>query len=321
MCWFHGENGVGDQYKNHELTTRKIFNIVDQLQQYLPSIYVGGSEPFLRGDFIEILEYIKKRNIPVSFTTNGTLLDSGKIGKIVEIGVDTVYFSIDGNEELHDQIRGRGVFQKVTQSVRNISEYKKRRASIKPVIIVNTTITSNLIGHIQEALDAIRNSTDDGADFYRLHHLWYLTPGELSRHQSAITTKFGCYALGAASHVIPGSCRLDPAKLSDEIKNIRRSPKIKTYPNLSNTDILKYYSEGTGVRKRCVAPFFAAVIKPNGDVKFCPDEWIDDYILGNILNDSFHNIWNNKQAQNFRRVLLREKHFPCCQRCGWMYSY
>jgi radical SAM protein with 4Fe4S-binding SPASM domain len=321
MCWFHGENGVGDQYKGHELTTHEVFNIVNQLVKYTPSIYVGGSEPFIREDFMEILRHMKSKNISVSFATNGTLLDLGKIEMLVALGVDTVYFSIDGNEEFHDQVRGKGVFNKITQSVRKLSECKKRKAKIKPVIIVNITITSNLMGHLKEALDAIRNSIDDGADFYRLHHLWYVTPGELSGHQSVITQKLGCCAPGAASHVITGSCMSDPARLADEIMHISSLPKVKSFPDLSYAKIIKYYSESPSIRKRCIASFFAAVIKPNGDVKFCPDEWIDDYILGNILNDSFHDIWNNEQAHNFRRVLLREKYFTGCQRCCWMYSY
>jgi radical SAM protein with 4Fe4S-binding SPASM domain len=183
------------------------------------------------------------------------------------------------------------------------------------------TITSNLAGHLNESLNAIRNAIDDGADFYRMHHLWYVTPNELLGHQSTIAQKLNCCAPGAVSHVIPGSYMFDPTALADEIAHISSFPKVKSFPDLSYTNIIEYYSTSPSIRKRCVAPFFTAVIKPNGDVTFCPDEWIDDYILGNILNSSFHDIWNNEQARKFRMVLLREKHFAGCQRCGWMYSY
>ncbi len=62
-------------------------------------------------------------------------------------------------------------------------------------------------------------------------------------------------------------------------------PKVTMFPDLQYADIVRYYSERPRFEKRCIAPFFGAVIKPNGDVKFCPDEWIDDYILGNLRND------------------------------------
>jgi radical SAM protein with 4Fe4S-binding SPASM domain len=257
----------------------------------------------------------------VSFTTNGTLLDAQKLEMLVALGVDSVNFSIDGNEELHDRVRGRGVFRKAALSIKELSECKTNRASKKPIITVNITITCNLMGHLKETLSAIRDSTNDVADFYLLHHLWYITQNELSGHRSTIKQKLGCKVPGAASHLLPGSRIPDPSALADEIASLGSWPKVKMFPNLQYTDIVKYYSERPSIRRRCIAPFWGVVIKPNGDVKFCPDEWIDDYILGSVRNDSFHDIWNNKKARKFRAVLLREKHFEGCNRCSWMYSH
>ena len=321
MCWFHGENGVGDRYEGRELTTQELFGIVDQLAVYAPHIYIGGSEPFMRKDFLTILHYIKSKNMPVSFTTNGTLFDSTAIEKLVDYGVDEVNFSIDGSEELHDKVRGSGVFRKVTQNVIKLSEYKKKEARSKPVITVNITVTHNLAGRIKETVNAIRRSTGDGADFYRLHHLWYVTQKELAVHQSALKRKLGCAGPGAAAHLLPASHISDPTALADEIMHLGSLPKITMFPDLQYADIVKFYSERPRLGKRCIAPFFGAVIKPNGDVKFCPDEWIDDYILGNLRNASFHDIWNNEKARKFREVLLREKRFAGCNRCSWMYSF
>lgn len=321
MCWFHGENGLGDRYEGDELTTNEVVSMLDQIVPYKPHIYIGGSEPFIREDFLMILKYIKSRNLSVSFTTNGTLLQTEDIKMLVELGVDKISFSIDGNEEMHDQIRGRGVFQKVTQSVRNISRYKIKQASVKPVIMLNITLTRSLMGRLKETLTAIRQSTHDGADFYRLHHLWYVSQHELSVHQSNIRQKLNCSAPGAASHLLPASQIPDPRALADEINCLSSMPKVTMFPDLKYTDIVRYYSERPKLRKRCIAPFFGAVIKPNGDVKFCPDEWIDDYSLGNLRNDSFNNLWNNEKARKFRSVIMKEKHFAGCKRCSWMYSY
>jgi radical SAM protein with 4Fe4S-binding SPASM domain len=321
MCWFHGENGVGDLYKGLELTTQELFGIVDQLALYTPHIYIGGSEPFIREDFLAILNHIRSRNMPVSFTTNGTLLDSLAIKKLVAYGVDEVNFSIDGNEEMHDRIRGRGVFGKVTQSVIKLAEYKKEKACIKPAITVNITITNNLAGRMKSTVNEIRHSTGDAADFYRLHQLWFISRNELAARQSAISRKLGCSVSGAVSHVLPASLISDPTDLADEIMSLGSQPKVTMFPDLQRADIVKYYSERPRFGKRCIAPFFGAVIKPNGDVKFCPDEWIDDYILGNLRSDRFQNLWNSERARKFRKVLLREKSFAGCNRCSWMYSF
>ncbi len=321
MCWFHGENGLGNRYEDGELTTKEVFSIVDQLVPYKSHIYIGGSEPFMRKDFLMILQYLKSRNLFVTFTTNGTMLEAEQIGMLVKLGVDRINFSIDGNRELHDYVRGRGAFGKVTQSVRKISECKKIEAHMKPVITVNITLTRSLIGRLKETVNEIRQSTHDGADFYRLHHLWYVSQNELALHQATVRKKLGCSAPGAASHLLPSSQIFDPRALVDEITSLSGLPKVTMFPDLQYADMLKYYSENPMLGNRCIAPFLGAVIKPNGDVKFCPDEWIDDYTLGNLRNDSFHSIWNNKKARKFRSVILKEKHFEGCNRCSWMYSF
>ncbi len=321
MCWFHGENGRGDQYEGDELTTGEVFGIVDQLAPYNSHIYIGGAEPFIRKDFLMVLKHIKSKNMSVAFTTNGTLLETEDIEMLVALGVDEISFSIDGYEELHDHVRGRGVFGKVTQSVRKVSECKKKHSCMKPVIAVNIVLTGSLRGHLKETLNAIARSTCDGADFYRLHHLWYVSHNDLAVHQSTIRQKLGCRAPGAAGHVLPASRISDPKAFVDEIMCLSSLPKVTMFPDLPGADLVRYYSERPKLRKRCIAPFFGAVIKPNGDVKFCPDEWIDDYILGNLRNDSFHDLWNNERARKFRSVIFKEKHFAGCYRCSWMYSY
>jgi radical SAM protein with 4Fe4S-binding SPASM domain len=114
---------------------------------------------------------------------------------------------------------------------------------------------------------------------------------------------------------------LDPLALADEIASLRREPKITMFPDLNYTGIVDYYAEGPRTGKRCIASFLGAVIKPNGNVTFCPDEWIDDYILGNVRDGSFQQIWNNERARRFRSQLMRQKHFQGCNRCSWMYVY
>ncbi|SPP99471.1 hypothetical protein NBG4_10005 [Candidatus Sulfobium mesophilum] len=319
-CWFHGENGVGDLYNGDELTTGEVFTLVDQLARYTPHLYIGGSEPFIRDDFPLILRHIKNHQLQVSFATNGTLLDKGQSELLVSLGVDTVYFSIGGPERLHDGIRGRGTFRKVTAAIREIADCKRRRGSKKPKISVNITISAPIIGHVRETIDELKRTTNDGVDSYRLHHLWFITHKELSDHQAATKQLLGCCASGAASHLIPTSRVLDAVSLSSEISLLAAWRNVTSFPSLSGDLIVKYYSESGTIKKRCIAPFVAVVVKPNGDVKFCPDEWIDDYVLGNVRDNKLERIWNNDRARAFRAVLFKNKCFAGCKRCSSMYS-
>jgi MoaA/NifB/PqqE/SkfB family radical SAM enzyme len=124
VCWFWGKSGIGDRYGKLEMSTDEIYTLIDEVRYYKPSIYIGGGEPFVRDDIFKILEYIKNCGLTISLTTNGTLLDDDKIEKIVELGIDGITFSVDGDEKLHDDIRGIGTFKKVTRSIKSLFRYK-----------------------------------------------------------------------------------------------------------------------------------------------------------------------------------------------------
>ena len=90
MCWFHGTNGIGDRYGASEMTTDEVLGLIDQLAVYRPEIYMGGAEPLIRKDFITIAEFIKGFGMPLSFTTNGTLLDTEISQSIVALGIENL---------------------------------------------------------------------------------------------------------------------------------------------------------------------------------------------------------------------------------------
>lgn len=54
-----------------------------------------------------------------------------------------------------------------------------------------------------------------------------------------------------------------------------------------------------------------AYIFPDGSVRPCLSM---DYIAGNIKEESFLKIWNNKKFRRYREV-IKEKVFPACTKC------
>jgi radical SAM protein with 4Fe4S-binding SPASM domain len=321
MCWFHGENGIGDRYRNLEMGTEEILELINQLAVYRPHIYFGGGEPFIREDFLTIMAQVKSFGLPISFTTNGTLLDQERIQKVAELRVDHINFSIDGPEELHDKLRGQGNFRKLLATIQFLLECKKAININKPLITVNITINPLVVGHLKETVNLIRKMTNDKVDFFRIHHLWFITPRELEFHKEAISKSFGISAFGAGAHCLSLSQHIDSISVMTEISQLKIEEKVKSFPNLQDKEIHQFYSERYRLRKRCIAPFHAILVKPNGDLKFCPDEWIDDYVLGNIRDDCFENIWNNNKARHFRSVIFWKKSFPGCKRCSWMHCF
>jgi len=57
---------------NKELSTDEVISCINQLNEIgVYQINYSGGEPFLRNDFIDILEYTSKSNIKIGVTTNG----------------------------------------------------------------------------------------------------------------------------------------------------------------------------------------------------------------------------------------------------------
>lgn len=320
-CWFWGESGIGDRYSTSELSTHEVYALIDEIATYKPSfIYIGGGEPFIRNDLLNILEYIKDRGLVVGLTTNGTLLNRNSIERIVELEIDSITFSIDGDERLHDHRRGNGTFKKAIENLKNLLKSREKKGSEKPYVMTNTVIRNEMIGHLKEAFIAIYSVTNGKVDCYNFQHLWYITEDELYEHQIAVKKILGVEALSAKCHLIPSFSRFDILTLAQEIIYLKRFSKVRFFPDLSISQLSKYYSREK-MSRRCIAPFFALLIKPNGDVVFCPDEWISEYVLGNIRKEGLLHIWNNDMARKFRAAVFRHGPFPCCKRCCWNYLF
>lgn len=318
VCWFHGEHGVGDRFAGAELGTDEVIALIDQVASYKPSLYFGGGEPLLRPDFLDILIRARSHGLPAAFTTNGTLLTQQVAADLVSLGVATVNLSIDGPEEAHDRSRGEGTFRRAMTGLVGLLDAREQEGAAAPAVIVNITVSSAVAGRLEETVGLLREMSGGRIDSYRIHHLWFITPAELQSHQAAVRQTLGCSAEGAAAHLLPTGWELDVEALSQEVSRLRGTPGALFFPDLEGDALTEFYAENPRPTRNCRASSRSLVIKPDGSVVFCPDEWIDDYVLGNIREASVVDLWRGARAKRFRTVIQREGTFPGCRRCSWL---
>lgn len=127
-----------------EMTTKQIFNLIDESEKDTAFVYLSGGEPLLRKDIKEIIDYIaKKDGIFTVLFTNGTLIKE-KINDIKNI--DLVNISLDGPREIHDNIRGKGSFDKAIEAIKLLKENK--------IPVSTETVISNVnIHHLKFITD------------------------------------------------------------------------------------------------------------------------------------------------------------------------
>jgi mycofactocin radical SAM maturase len=74
-------------------------------------INVGGGEPTVRGDFLELLEYATNRGVGVKFSTNGSRITQETAHVLARTRYVDVQISLDGaTADTNDAIRGAGSF-------------------------------------------------------------------------------------------------------------------------------------------------------------------------------------------------------------------
>ncbi len=86
-----------------DLSKKEIFELIREAKKFGITLYnIWGTEPLLRNDLGEIIDFAKEKGLLTSLVTNGTLLEN-KVDKLVSLDYLTV--SIDGFET-HKEIRG-----------------------------------------------------------------------------------------------------------------------------------------------------------------------------------------------------------------------
>ncbi len=318
MCWFHGEHGVGDVYRGRELGTDEVIRFLREVAPSRPSIYFGGAEPLMRTDFPEIAGLAAGLGMAVGFTTNALLLAPEISRRLLEGGLDRVNFSVDGPPDVHDRLRGEGTFARAMENIRAFLEVRGR-GSARPVrATVNVTVNPLVAGRLVETVAALRDATGDRIDEYRVHHLWFVEPERLRAHERAVEAALGCSAAGAAAHLLPHSYHIDVSELSRETDILRGQPKVVFFPRLHGRALAAFYSAEQPARARCTAPWRSVLVKPDGAVRFCPDEWIDGFELGTVRESKLADLWTSADAGRFRRALAAAGTFPACKRCSWL---
>lgn len=85
-------------------------------------VTVTGGEPFVRDDFMPLLEKLSGNRDLFSFAilTNGTLLSPAVVKSLKKLQPRFVQVSIDGTQDAHDRIRGGGNYEKAVASLRDL---------------------------------------------------------------------------------------------------------------------------------------------------------------------------------------------------------
>ncbi|MCL4383200.1 MAG: radical SAM protein [Candidatus Marsarchaeota archaeon] len=149
----------------NELSIDEIKLFADK-NRYFKWIELTGGEVFLRNDFVDIIKTFKASNpfivtFPTNCLVNETLMLE-KIKQILELKIPriAITLSLDGNEQMHDYIRGiPGNYKKTINMFKQLNKLKKNHKNL--FFVFGYTISKYNQGHFNEAFESIKQHIPD----------------------------------------------------------------------------------------------------------------------------------------------------------------
>ena len=263
-----------------EMSTNEWKGAIDKLKGAgVPMLTFTGGEPTQREDICKLIDYSKW--FVTRLNTNGVLLTKELCQGLCEASLDSLQITLySHNEEIHNSLVGSSHFADTVQGIKNAVN-----AGLD--VSINTPICKKNANYVE----TLKFISSLGVRFVTVSGLICTGMAE-NRH--------GEYDLNG-----------------DELYNIVK--EAKHYCNEHGMEI-DFTSPGLIDEKKleelnmnvpmCGACLSNMAIAPDGTVIPCQSWLSDDGNLGNILTDSFKDIWKKEQCANLRGMSDAEA--KCC---------
>ncbi|MBQ1662611.1 MAG: radical SAM protein [Treponema sp.] len=320
MCGQRGDRGVlrgkaGQDAAKTIVPLEGYKKLIDELKSVKPIYYVWGGEPFLYPQLCELVKYIQDSGSLCAINTNGTLLEK-YAERIVADGWHNIFVSLDAFRDVNDAMRGKGSYDNVVKGFEAINREKKKQGKSLPIMGVVTTVTSMNY----EVLPDLAEACKEFDLTWHIYNLGTYTNDEiLETHKKYMKEHLDTDIYMLDGYNTGYNKGIDGAKAHAILNKIHHTDYgylSITVPALNPEKTHEYYAElDTHVRDSCIVPWCQANVCYNGDVTFCAD--YNEYVLGNIQEQSFKEIYNGDRANKFREEILKceGRIFPGCVRC------
>jgi Fe-coproporphyrin III synthase len=265
-----------------EMTTEEGRALIDDLAGFrIPSLLFSGGEPLMRKDLFSLIEYAAGKGIRPVISTNGTLIDRAAARNIRDTGVVYVGISLDGMEDVNDKFRGvEGAFSRAMKGFENCAAVGQR-------VGLRLTLTRRNYADLDRIFDFIEKEGIHRACFY---HLVYSGRGgnlfteDLTHRESrdamdiilARTSDY--FSRGLDINILTVDNHADGVYIYLKLDEKDKKRSREVY-NLLTWNGGGAYSTGVGIAN---IDFF-------GNVH--PDQFWQDYSLGNVRERNFGDIW------------------------------
>jgi radical SAM protein with 4Fe4S-binding SPASM domain len=315
MCYEWGEVGWCHDEPKKVVARELDFAVVEKLFRETghrrPYFILHGGEPLLYSHFTELASLLKHHRCFSISCTNGMALDR-HLETLAQNPYLTFLVSLDGTEQVNDQLRGRGVYRKVVDNIRRMKTLRQ-----VPYIGIQFTIRPENVGTMYEFCEEM---VDLGVDWILLNPCWFVSEEQARAYEEFMVTHFGLMPKTHLGYLMP--YELDKDRFIEQLGLIRR----KRWPIQISCYLKKPSDIHTFVDSPAVPPgndfcyqqWTRMDITPDGEVTPCI--LYPDLKVGNLHQQGVMEIWNSEGFARFRQVRRREV-LPVCAKCNAVYLH
>lgn len=273
LCLHCGSAATSDC--SNELSTKEALDAVDQIADLgFKLVVLSGGEPTLRKDWFETAKKIRQRDMDLGIISNGLHWKSDTLEQVASLDLYALGFSVDGEADLHDYLRGiKGSHKKIFEHIKHL---RRKDVTICAITTVNTL-------NLQE-LPRIRNRLIVyGVDAWQLQVA--LPMGRMSEKRNLVLNEEQYHSL--ANFIIESKERLP-------------------YMNVQAADCIGYFSSSESkirdvVWGGCSAGIKSLGLQSDGTVSGCLSNRSYRAVEGNIREKHLEDIWCDKQKFKYTR--------------------
>ncbi|MEW5761021.1 MAG: radical SAM protein [Candidatus Thermoplasmatota archaeon] len=269
--------------KSETITIEQFKKIIDQFPGLKWMNITGEGSGFLNKDFLKMIEYARAKKISVNFVDEFDFIDEGKTKKLIELGVNCIWCSMDGaTKETYEKIKVGCNFDRVLENIKTLIRLKKEIGTPFPVICFRFVVNKlnfhempKMVELVHSLGDLGEGSTLDFVGLLSFKEIEHLYMPEIPKDIFATTIKkakeFGMKV--AFSH--GEESKLPPV----EFCGAWHEP---------------YIMIGGYVLPCC------AVLMSN------KREFLRKYAFGNLLEKPFKEIWYSERYRKFRKMVVKK---------------
>ncbi len=321
MCFRNSWFDEKFMHMSYETFENALNGIPDSTESVM---FAGMGEPLFCPDILKMIEATKKRGFFTELLTNGALLTDEKIAKLMELGLNRLWISLDtfspkDEETLKGHPSAKDTIETISRinriNTRNMSQHCSERLDIAIAFVAsadNVHELANLPSFIaRHQITRVNVSNMQTEDNSNVDDLLYKRTIEATPDVDEMPVVNIPYMDFHREDVMRGiSGLLGRMNFSLEIGNIP-VPRRKNYCRFIEDGMLFIRSDGE------VAPCMALL--HNGKTALMEtNRTVYHHSFGNVNNEKLIDIWNSNDYTAFRRRVMDFSFSPCvhCGHCG-----